>query len=404
MSMVMVTSTTEDNRNLSNGTDTNSSGQNGNNIAPSVILNDDVQSSLNANSKCIDMSTESKPKHNNPILLNRMHSEPERPVPLIEFRSLEPPTNIIFNPSYRSCPEIGPAIHIQHSDHRFSCKPFEQGSNRDIICLTHRKRSNVGYVKSHTGNAASNAAASLIGSKVRHHLWPSHARLGLTSRLDHRFLSRTISKESVRLSSQALNCWCDTQPFFHSHTGVNDHVQGSHISGSIPGHGLSFIHRSSLGTPHRLFDNEIAEIAADSLRCSGAIRNYKSLRKPQATSSTISIPSSMKRFSRSSIIECDATRVGLMEVSTDTSHHGPINQRSFASNSVDSDRKKIPANSAPTGFHRPNVGYKLGRRKALFEKRKRISDYALLLALIGIIFMIIENELSAAHVYTKVSR
>lgn len=54
-------------------------------------------------------------------------------------------------------------------------------------------------------------------------------------------------------------------------------------------------------------------------------------------------------------------------------------------------------------YHRPNVGYRLGRRKALFEKRKRISDYALTFALFGILFMIIENELSAALYYDKSS-
>ncbi|KAM7310212.1 hypothetical protein ISCGN_007141 [Ixodes scapularis] len=60
--------------------------------------------------------------------------------------------------------------------------------------------------------------------------------------------------------------------------------------------------------------------------------------------------------------------------------------------------------SGPGGrFHKPSVGYRLGRRKALFEKRKRISDYALVMALFGIIMMVIENELSAAHVYEKVS-
>jgi hypothetical protein len=51
---------------------------------------------------------------------------------------------------------------------------------------------------------------------------------------------------------------------------------------------------------------------------------------------------------------------------------------------------------------KPNVGYRLGRRKALFEKRKRISDYALVMGMFGIIVMVIENELSSAGVYTKV--
>ncbi|KAG9510952.1 Small conductance calcium-activated potassium channel protein, partial [Fragariocoptes setiger] len=59
--------------------------------------------------------------------------------------------------------------------------------------------------------------------------------------------------------------------------------------------------------------------------------------------------------------------------------------------------------SAAMTYHKPNVGYRLGRRKALFEKRKRISDYALIFALIGIGLMIFENECSSAGYYTKAS-
>ncbi|XP_051168825.1 small conductance calcium-activated potassium channel protein isoform X3 [Leptopilina boulardi] len=53
--------------------------------------------------------------------------------------------------------------------------------------------------------------------------------------------------------------------------------------------------------------------------------------------------------------------------------------------------------------HKPNVGYRLGRRKALFEKRKRISDYALVMGMFGIVVMVIENELSSAGLYSKAS-
>ncbi len=49
-----------------------------------------------------------------------------------------------------------------------------------------------------------------------------------------------------------------------------------------------------------------------------------------------------------------------------------------------------------------SLSHRLGRRKALFEKRKRISDYALVMGMFGIIIMVIENELSSAGVYTKV--
>lgn len=63
--------------------------------------------------------------------------------------------------------------------------------------------------------------------------------------------------------------------------------------------------------------------------------------------------------------------------------------------------RKPSTNSAK---HKPNVGYRLGKRKALFEKRKRISDYALVMGMFGIVVMVIENELSSAGVYTKVRK
>lgn len=51
-----------------------------------------------------------------------------------------------------------------------------------------------------------------------------------------------------------------------------------------------------------------------------------------------------------------------------------------------------------------NVGYRLGRRKRLFEQRCLITDFSLAFAVIGIALMVIENELTMIHVYTKVSR
>ncbi|XP_035378051.1 small conductance calcium-activated potassium channel protein 1b isoform X3 [Electrophorus electricus] len=57
--------------------------------------------------------------------------------------------------------------------------------------------------------------------------------------------------------------------------------------------------------------------------------------------------------------------------------------------------------SAP---HKRNkdIGYKLGHRRALFEKRKRLSDYALIFGMFGIVVMVTETELSWG-VYTKES-
>ncbi|XP_043833486.1 small conductance calcium-activated potassium channel protein 1 isoform X2 [Dromiciops gliroides] len=49
-----------------------------------------------------------------------------------------------------------------------------------------------------------------------------------------------------------------------------------------------------------------------------------------------------------------------------------------------------------------NVSYRLGHRRVLFEKRKRLSDYALIFGMFGIVVMVTETELSWG-VYTKES-
>ena len=53
---------------------------------------------------------------------------------------------------------------------------------------------------------------------------------------------------------------------------------------------------------------------------------------------------------------------------------------------------------------RSTSGYKLGRRKVLYEQRKRISDYSLIFAMFGVVAMVVETELTLARVYDKVRR
>ncbi len=57
-----------------------------------------------------------------------------------------------------------------------------------------------------------------------------------------------------------------------------------------------------------------------------------------------------------------------------------------------------------SGPHKRNkdVGHKLGHRRVLCEKRKRLSDYALIFGMFGIVVMVTETELSWG-VYTKVN-
>ncbi|XP_075156566.1 small conductance calcium-activated potassium channel isoform X1 [Haematobia irritans] len=141
----------------------------------------------------------------------------------------------------------------------------------------------------------------------------------------------------------------------------------------------------------------IAGIAADSLRINGGMRPFKQLRKP---ASTLSIPGSMKT---PSIANREQISSGCNEeaaealVGINTDYPRYMEERALTGGNTS---RKPSTNSAK---HKPNVGYRLGKRKALFEKRKRISDYALVMGMFGIVVMVIENELSSAGVYTKAS-
>ena len=53
---------------------------------------------------------------------------------------------------------------------------------------------------------------------------------------------------------------------------------------------------------------------------------------------------------------------------------------------------------------RHNVGYRLGLRNVLSERRKRVADYSLVCALFGLVVVVIETEMSLAQLYDKVYR
>lgn len=120
------------------------------------------------------------------------------------------------------------------------------------------------------------------------------------------------------------------------------------------------------------------------------------LRKP---ASTLSIPGAMKGpsggvgGSQPTTFGEEEAGIALVGVHSEFSRYG---------DDKGANAQKIPP-SYPSRA-KPNVGYRLGRRKALFEKRKRISDYALVMGMLGIFGMVIENELSSVNVYDKVSQ
>ncbi|XP_022914713.1 small conductance calcium-activated potassium channel protein isoform X2 [Onthophagus taurus] len=170
--------------------------------------------------------------------------------------------------------------------------------------------------------------------------------------------------------------------------------QSSQPEASVPCCGMNYVPgvvpSTSLRQLREHGEGGIAGIAADSLRINGAMKNFRQLRKPV---STLSIPGAVKNSSRDSTTRMQQEDSGVALVGN-VEYPRYMEERQLGGGVY-----KGPSSGSLK--HKPNVGYRLGRRKALFEKRKRISDYALVMGMFGIIVMVIENELSSAGVYRK---
>ncbi|XP_050313355.1 small conductance calcium-activated potassium channel protein isoform X1 [Anthonomus grandis grandis] len=227
-------------------------------------------------------------------------------------------------------------------------------------------------------------------------------------------IGRSVSRESVR-SIHHCTCPCLNAPVSCSScpvapAAIVTTLPGSRIirqssqpeASAAPYCGVSCAHHGGAGVGHpssslrQLRDHDsgggIAGIAADSLRINGAMRHFRQLRKPV---STLSIPGAVKNSSRDSGgggVKMQHEEIGGVALVG-------VDYPRFTEDRTIGTSYKGPSSGSLK--HKPNVGYRLGRRKALFEKRKRISDYALVMGMFGIIVMVIENELSSAGVYRK---
>uniref|UniRef100_A0A3B4F978 Potassium intermediate/small conductance calcium-activated channel, subfamily N, member 3 n=1 Tax=Pundamilia nyererei TaxID=303518 RepID=A0A3B4F978_9CICH len=128
-------------------------------------------------------------------------------------------------------------------------------------------------------------------------------------------------------------------------------------------------HRQASPLVHRRDSNPFTEIAMSSCKYTGGVMK----------------PLSRLSASRRNLIESDS--------SSETKEDSPYLRGGRGSRGSTS---KAPKRK------NQNIGYKLGHRRALFEKRKRLSDYALIFGMFGIVVMVIETELSWG-VYTKSS-
>jgi hypothetical protein len=117
----------------------------------------------------------------------------------------------------------------------------------------------------------------------------------------------------------------------------------------------------------------ISDIGADFMRVNGAIRQFKQLQKPVPITQNVGSASTPK-------MSYTSEDAGTALVGNSTEFPKYMEEK-------------------PRFRHKPNVGYRLGKRKTLFEKRRRISDYALIFGMFGIAVMVVETELCMAQVF-----
>lgn len=122
-------------------------------------------------------------------------------------------------------------------------------------------------------------------------------------------------------------------------------------------------------------ESALSSIGADYMRVNGAIGSFRQLQKPQSMQS---LPTSSKMSYTN-----EDSGIAPLVVGVDGTKYGM----------EDKQHKEE---------QKPNVGYRLGKRKTLYEKRRKISDYCLVFGISGIVLMIVETELTMAKVYTKV--
>lgn len=185
-----------------------------------------------------------------------------------------------------------------------------------------------------------------------------------------------------------------------SQLNVNDHLLGhSPSSTATSGPGGGGRHRQASPLVHRRDSNPFTEIAMSSCKYSGGVMK----------------PLSRLSASRRNLIEAEPEGQPLQlfspsnppEIIVSSREDNHAHQTLLHHPNATHNHQHAGTTPSSTTFPKANkrknqnIGYKLGHRRALFEKRKRLSDYALIFGMFGIVVMVIETELSWG-LYSKV--
>ncbi|XP_075692641.1 small conductance calcium-activated potassium channel protein 2 isoform X1 [Rhinoderma darwinii] len=198
--------------------------------------------------------------------------------------------------------------------------------------------------------------------------------------------SSPITAGAFRINSSPLSSSSSRQG---SQLNVSELTPSSHASSSRPHqhHQYQQCHSRQQASPNsqRRESNPFTEIAMSSCRYNGGVMR----------------PLSNLSASRRNLHELDSESQPLQPVSSaapeivvSKPEHNSNNLVPYSGSGQAEGGQNSSGGSKSSKKKNQNIGYKLGHRRALFEKRKRLSDYALIFGMFGIVVMVIETELS----------
>ncbi|XP_077988561.1 small conductance calcium-activated potassium channel protein 2-like [Glandiceps talaboti] len=180
-------------------------------------------------------------------------------------------------------------------------------------------------------------------------------------------------------------------------------------SDSYEGESLSVPNLST--TAHNERPNRFAEIARDSVLVNGAIARFRHLRTPERSFSGPNQTDMKDNDSKDSQQQQQQQQQQQHQQQQQQQqqhhlhhhhHHVPHLPPQNSNHSDDTTKSVTEQQRRRSKTNNHHVSYRLGLRRTLFEKRKRLSDYALIIGMFGIVVMIVETELSF-YIYSKES-
>lgn len=277
-----------------------------------------------------------------------------------------------------------------------------------------------GSVLPHHQQQHNKSAATLYCTQPPYnsHQPPLHQRQIISSsppssvRNRHRFANLRSVSTDVPSRRDLHNCDVPLSKL-SSHSGpllrVNSFERGTQTKNKP-----AVVFNKLLDTEHRSharYESAISDIGVEYMKATGVLGiKFKQLQKPSVPShESVALQSPSKHYEPTADEE-KGDKSATAAAGTTLPQAVPMNKLSNAISNHHNQSHVVPVpdeddepdETSPSTPDHNHIGYRLGRRKFLAERRRKIADLCCLFALIGLLLMVIETECDIAKVYTKV--